>query len=52
MTKFCGLCGHIMSPEVCGSAGIWWNEDFINLCHADTTDHDCYRDWTIYGERP
>lgn len=44
--KVCGLCGHEMTLERCGSAA----ENDTPLCHAD--DHDCYHRWTVYKERP
>ena len=42
----CGLCGHKIVFERCGSA----EADGVPLCHAD--DHSCYQRWTLYGERP
>ena len=42
----CPLCGHKIVFERCGSA----TADGVPLCHA--ADHDCYRRWTLYGERP
>lgn len=45
----CGLCGHEMTFERCGSAGATLDGRPVDLCHAD--DHDCYRAWTVYGAR-
>lgn len=42
----CGLCGHQMTLERCGSAAV----GAIPLCHHDT--HSCYHRWTVYGIRP
>jgi len=44
--RICGLCGHHMTIETCGSA----SADGYYLCHAD--DHSCYHRWTVYKERP
>lgn len=42
----CGLCGHAMTLDRCGRAGV----NDMPLCHAD--DHDCYTAWTVYKIRP
>lgn len=47
--KVCGLCGHEMTSERCGSATVG-SANGIPLCHHDT--HSCYRRWTVYGARP
>lgn len=47
MVKHCGLCGHAMTSEACGSAT---SVGGTPLCHHTT--HSCYRQWTVYGVRP
>lgn len=44
--KVCGLCGHEITLDRCGSA----SADGVPLCHHDT--HSCYHRWTVYGARP
>lgn len=46
----CGLCRHAMTMERCGSSSVPGPDGPISLCHHDS--HDCYRAWTVYGERP
>jgi hypothetical protein len=48
--KTCGLCGHTMTLDRCGYGSVWTNDSRVTLCHTD--DHDCYRRWTVYRERP
>lgn len=46
----CVLCGHLMTMGKCGSAAVWEDDMTVYLCHGD--DHDCYKRWTVYGDRP
>ncbi len=44
----CVLCGHLLTTA-CGRAAVWEDEITVYLCHGD--DHDCYKRWTVFGER-
>lgn len=46
----CVLCGH--EGEMLGAGVLEPGEPYKDLCHGCPEDHDCYRRWTVYGERP
>lgn len=46
----CGLCNHEMTFDTCGFASVTYNGDTVYLCHE--MDHDCYGNWTLWGQRP